>query len=96
MVTVITEFQPKDEHSAMKLEDIFQKLMEETPGETGYIAYEVLNTRSIPISYYIIEKWTSERDLQNHAELVATKGYAAEAADLLKNELNNIILRTLN
>ena len=96
MVTVITEFQPKDEHSAMKLEDIFQKLMEETPGETGYIAYEVFNTRSIPITYYIIEKWAAERDLQNHAELVATKGYAAEAVGLLKNELNNIILRTLN
>ena len=96
MVTVITEFQPKDERSAIKLEDIFQKLMEETPGEKGYISYEVLSTKNIPIAYYIIEKWESERDLQNHAELVARKGYAASAVGLLKNELNNIILRTLN
>lgn len=96
MITVITEFHPKDEHSAIELEDIFQKLMGETPEEAGYIAYEVLSTQSIPITYYIIEKWASERDLQNHAELVVKKGYAASAAGLLKNELNNIILRTLN
>lgn len=96
MVTVITEFHPKDEQSAMELEDIFQKLTEETPGEEGYIAYEVIYTKNVPITYYIIEKWASERALENHAELVARKGYAAAAAGLLKNELNNIILQTLN
>lgn len=73
MVTVITEFDPKDERSEMELEDIFQKLMEETPGEAGYIAYEVLRTKITPGTYYIIEKWASERDLQNHAELVEKK-----------------------
>ena len=96
MVTVITKFQPKDEYSAAELEDIFQKLMEETPMEKGYIAYEVLSTNNSPVTYYIIEKWASETDLQNHAELVAKKGYAASAVNLLQNELNNIILRTLN
>ncbi|WP_316742171.1 putative quinol monooxygenase [Pedobacter antarcticus] len=96
MITVITEFHPKDEHSAIELEDIFQKLTEETPEEAGYISYEVLSTQNIPITYYIIEKWASDGDLKNHADLVAEKGYAASAAGLLKNELNNIILRTLN
>ena len=96
MVTVITQFQPRDAHSATELESIFQKLIAETPAETGYIAYEVLKTNDRLITYYIIEKWASEKDLQNHAELVASKGYAAVAAGLLKNELNNIILQTLN
>jgi len=40
--------------------------------------------------------WASEKDLQNHAELVATKGYAATATGPLKNELNNFILQNLN
>jgi hypothetical protein len=35
-------------------------------------------------------------DLQNHAELVARKGYAAAALRLLENELDNIILQTLD
>jgi len=35
MVTIITKFQPKDKCSAAKLEDIFQKLMEETPKNPG-------------------------------------------------------------
>ena len=96
MVTVITQFQPKDKRSAAKLEAIFQKLLEETLKESGYIAYDVLRTNNTPFTYYIIEKWKSEKDLQNHAELVATKGYAAAAAGLLKNELNNIILQNLN
>lgn len=96
MVTIITKFQAKDKPSAAKLEDIFQKLLEETPKESGYIAYEVLSANNIPLTYYIIEKWASERDLQTHAELVATKGYAAAAAGLLTNELNNIILQNLN
>ena len=42
MVTIITKFQAKDMRSAAKLEDIFQKLIEETLEESGYIAYEVL------------------------------------------------------
>ncbi|MDY0905457.1 putative quinol monooxygenase [Pedobacter sp. CFBP9032] len=96
MVTIITKFQAKDMRSAAKLEDIFQKLIEETLEESGYIAYEVFTANNIPFTYYIIEKWASEKDLQNHAELVATKGYAAAAAGLLKNELNNIILQNLN
>ncbi|QNK61142.1 antibiotic biosynthesis monooxygenase [Pedobacter sp. PAMC26386] len=96
MVTVITKFQPKDERSAAELVDIFQKLLEETPRESGRIAYEVLSANNIPFTYYIIEKWASEKDLQNHAELVERKGYAAVAVGLLKNELNNIILQTLN
>lgn len=96
MVTIITKFQAKDKLSAVELEAIFQKLLEETPKESGYIAYEVLSANNIPLTYYIIEKWASETDLQNHAELVATKGYAAAAAGLLKNELNNIILQNLN
>jgi quinol monooxygenase YgiN len=96
MVTVITKFQPKDERSAAELEDVFQKLMEETPEESGYVAYEVLSTNDTPPTYYIIEKWASEKDLKTHAELVERKGYAAAAVGLLKNELNNIILKPLN
>lgn len=94
MVTIIAEFHSKNECTAMELEALFQKLIEEPPGEAGYIAYEVLRTKNIPDTYNIIEKWASERDLQNYAELVASKGYAASAAGLLKNELNNSILRT--
>ncbi len=96
MVTVITKFQPKDERSAAELESIFQKLLENTSRELGYIAYEVLSAKENPLTYYIIEKWTSEKDLQNHAELVAKKGYVAAAVGLLENELNSIILQTLN
>jgi quinol monooxygenase YgiN len=96
MVTVITKFQPKDERSAAELENIFQKLMDETLTEPGHIAYEVLSTNDIPLTYYIIEKWASEKDLKDHAELVERKGYAATAVGLLKNELNNIILKPLN
>lgn len=96
MITVITEFRPKDDYSATELENIFQKLIKETPGETGNIAYEVLRTSNTPITYFIIEKWASEKDLQRHIELIASKGYAASAVGLLENELNNIILQTLN
>jgi quinol monooxygenase YgiN len=96
MVTVITKFQPKDEPSAAELENIFQKLLEETRKEPGHIAYEVLSANDLPFTCYIIEKWASGKDLQNHAELVARKGYAATAVGLLKNELNNIILHTLD
>jgi quinol monooxygenase YgiN len=96
MVTVITKFQPKDERSAAELGVVFQKLMEETPEEPGHIAYEVLSAIDTPSTYYIIEKWASEKDLKTHAELVERKGYAAVAVGLLKNELNNIILKPLN
>lgn len=96
MVTIIPQFQPKEKYSAAKLEHILQKVMEETPKESGYIANEVLSVNNIPFTYYIIEKWASEKDLQNHAELVPMKGYATAAADRLKNELNNIILQNLN
>ena len=51
MVTVITQFQPKDKRSAAKLEAIFQKLLEETLKESGYIAYDVLRTNNTPFTY---------------------------------------------
>jgi quinol monooxygenase YgiN len=52
MVTVITKFQPKDERSAAELENIFQKLLEETPKEPGHIAYEVLSAKRP--SFYLL------------------------------------------
>jgi quinol monooxygenase YgiN len=96
MVTVITKFEGKDDASTAELLAVFKKLLQETPLEKGYISYEVLSLKETHNTYYIIEKWNSEKDLQNHALLVENKGYAAKAISLLKNKIENTILQTLN
>lgn len=96
MVTVFTQFIAKHATAAAELESIFQKLIREVPLEKGNLAYEVLVVQGIPNSYYVIEKWISEADLQNHMTSVIEKGYAADAEVLLENELVNIIGQTLN
>ncbi|MEN2398718.1 antibiotic biosynthesis monooxygenase family protein [Flavobacterium sp. MC2016-06] len=96
MVTVITKFEAKDDASTTELLGIFQKLLQETPMEKGYISYEILSVKETLNTFYIIEKWNSEKDLQNHASLIEDKGYASQTVSLLKNKIENTILQTLN
>lgn len=96
MITAITKFEAIDNLSATELEILLTKLSKETIQEKGFIAYEVLSEKDFPTIYYVIEKWQSEEDLKNHSELVAAKGYATQAAHLLKNTINTITLKNLN
>lgn len=96
MVTVITKFEGKDDASTAELLGVFKKLLKETPLEKGYISYEVLSLKETLNTYYIIEKWHSEENLQSHASLVEEKGYATQAISLLKNKIENTILQSLN
>lgn len=96
MVIVLTHFIAKDVDSAKDLEIIFRRLIQETPLEQGFIAYEILTDNKRPNSYYIFEKWNSQEDLDRHAQAVDEKGYVAKAASLLFGKLENIILQTLN
>ncbi len=96
MITAITKFEAIDYSSATELEELLNKLSQETIQEEGFVAYEVLSAQGSTKIYYIIEKWQSEDDLKNHSELVAEKGYAKQAVHLLRNEINTIILNNLN
>ncbi|WP_426473748.1 putative quinol monooxygenase [Chryseobacterium balustinum] len=96
MITAFTKFETVDDLSATELEILLTKLSKETIQEKGFIAYDVLSEKDFPRIYYVIEKWQSEEDLNNHSELVAEKGYATQAVHLLQNEINTILLNNLN
>ncbi|UII26734.1 antibiotic biosynthesis monooxygenase [Fulvivirga maritima] len=95
MITVLTEFKAKDAASAEELESIFKKLIQETPSETGCISYEINTVQDKPTTYYILERWASTEDLQNHALTVAQKGYVIQAVALIENNIENQILQIL-
>lgn len=96
MITAITKFEAIDDSSAKELELLFTKLSQKTAQEKGFVAYEILSVKDYSTVYYVVEKWYSEEDLKNHSELVAEKGYATQAAHLLKNTINTITLKNLN
>ena len=96
MKTAITKFEAIDDLSAKEMEILLTKLSKGTIQEKGFVAYEVLSVKGYSKIYYVIEKWQSEEDLNNHSELVAKKGYAMIASHLLKKSINTITLKNLN
>ena len=93
MKTAYVSLQAKDAQSAKKLETSLLNLQQLSENEPGKVRYEIFQSESAPLDYYVRESWEDQASLDKHINTPHLQQFNADSAGWLTGPFEAVILK---
>lgn len=90
MITLLTNLKTANQENADSLRIILKELVKTTPKEKGCVAYSIHQEADDSLSFYMLETWNTQEDIERHVKVLQGSGLLKKASMLLDGELNNL------
>ena len=96
MKTAYVTLRAKDEQSAKSLEASLINLQQLSNSEPGKIHYEVFQSESAPLDYFVRESWEDQAALENHINTPHLQQFGADTAKWLTQPFDAVMLKVIS
>lgn len=90
MITLLTNLKTANQENADSLRIILKELVKATPKEKGCVAYSIYQEADDSLSFYMLETWRTQEDIQRHVRVLEDSSVLKKASMLLDGKLNNL------
>jgi len=95
MITLLVNLKTANQKDADDLRVILKDLTSSTPKEKGCIEYRIYQESDNPLSFQILESWSSQKDLEKHEKNLKDSGLLEKAAVLMVGGLKQRVIEKI-